>query len=285
MKHAFPRLTATVRYDAFDLTALMTSLCLLFVAHAPELKFVALVAVVGVLFCQPICRTAWFWLGIAASWWPHLIFNWEVHEDHSYLINYWCLAMGLSLAGRESYATLQTNARLLIGLTFAFGCFWKISSPDFMDGSLNLYNLLFDPRFHGGLASTWGLVPDHVTNVQTLTDVRTGLAPVNLGHVTFEPGLSWLASGLTWWTVLIELALALFFLWPRVPVSKRWKDPALLLFTATTYVFVPVLGFGCLFCAMGAAQCEPRQRRLRLVYGLLALLIIIRGNYLSLYAA
>lgn len=279
MKHAFPLLTKSRHYDTLDLVALLTMLCLLFVSH--DMRVFAGLALFAVLVSSTLRRSPWFWLLIAVAWWPQLIFRWERHEDHSYLINYWCLALGLSLLGSQSYATLKQNARLLIGLTFAFGCFWKITSPDFADSSLNLYNMLFDTRFNTVFASPFGLVPDQSANEQVLAAVRAGVADVNWGQITYQPGLNWMAQAMTWWTIAIEAALALFFLVPRMSVSRRLKDASLMLFTATTYFFVPVLGFGCLFCAMGAAQCEPRQRMTRGAYLMLALVILYRGNMLS----
>jgi hypothetical protein len=278
MKHAFPRLGTTLDVDSFDLVALLTAFCLLFVSA--DMRVFAGVTLFAVTFFPTMRRSPWFWLFLAVSWWPQLVLRWERHEDHCYLINYWCIAMGLSLMGRESYATLKQNARLLIGLTFAFGCFWKITSPDFVDGSVTLYNLLFDPRFSSGITSMLGLVADQAGNDQTAAalyqQLDTGTAYST--EIACSPLLGWLSTSMTGWTIAIEAVVAACFLLPQFSISKKIKDIALMAFTATTYFFVPVVGFGCLFCAMGAAQCEPRQRQMRATYFLLAIFVIIRAN-------
>ncbi len=281
MKHAFPRLGRSSELDTLDVVALLTAFCLLFVSQ--DMRVFAGLTLFAVVFFESFRRSPWMWLFLAASWWPELIFRWEHHEDHCYVINYWCLAIGLSLAGRESYLNLKINARLLIGLTFAFGCFWKITSPDFVDGSLTLYKLLFDPRFSAGITSPLGLVPDQAANDQAAAALysQAGTGLVHATVVSFQPALHWLAQGMTWWTIAIEAVIAIFFLMPGTLLARKLKDASLMVFALTTYFFVPVVGFGCLFCAMGAAQCEPWQRRTRAAYLLLAIVVIVRANMIS----
>jgi hypothetical protein len=87
------------------------------------------------------------------------------------------------------------------------------------------------------------------------------------------PRLRSLALAATWATLALEAAVAIAFL---APLGRRvWLRHWLLLcFCATTYAIAPVVGFGWLLLAMGAAQCAPHARRTRLAYlGVFALLI------------
>ena len=71
---------------------------------------------------------------------------------------------------------------------------------------------------------------------------------------------------MTWWTVFLEGAVAVAFLWPLERGVSRGRDALLLLFCVTTYAVAPVEGFGWLLIAMGVAQCAPERRRTRLLY-------------------
>ena len=57
--------------------------------------------------------------------------------------------------------------------------------------------------------------------------------------------------------------------------SSVARHAALLVFCATTYALAPVAGFGWLIATMGLAQCRPNQRRLRVAYITVFLLILL----------
>ena len=62
----------------------------------------------------------------------------------------------------------------------------------------------------------------------------------------------------------------------RISGRRGWLRHALLLaFCAVTYAIAPVVSFGWLLLAMGIAQCDPDERRMRLAYlGVFALLLL-----------
>jgi hypothetical protein len=45
--------------------------------------------------------------------------DWPMADNHAYLLCYWCLALAIAMWLRD-LDSLARNARLLIGLTFAF---------------------------------------------------------------------------------------------------------------------------------------------------------------------
>lgn len=63
-----------------------------------------------------------------------------------------------------------------------------------------------------------------------------------------------------------------------MPLTRRWswlRDATLLLFVALTYLLVPVVTFGVLLAAMGAAQSELPDRWAAALYLGVALLIAV----------
>ena len=80
---------------------------------------------------------------------------------------------------------------------------------------------------------------------------------------------------MTWWTVLLEGAVAVAFLWLLERGVSRWRDALLLLFCVTTYAIAPVEGFGWLLISMGVAQGESKQRKMRWAYLTAFALILI----------
>ena len=86
-----------------------------------------------------------------------------------------------------------------------------------------------------------------------------------------------LALAATVWNLFINAALALAFLWPTDRGPSRLRHGLLLIYCAITYAVATVDGFGWLLLAMGAAQCTPAQRRTRMAYvGVFVLIILYR---------
>src|SRR5262245_14685477 len=82
---------------------------------------------------------------------------------------------------------------------------------------------------------------------------------------------------MTWWTVILEGAIAVVFLWPVKQRLSTLRDALLLTFCATIYAVVPVEGFGWLLIALGVAQCDPSRRRTRFLYlAVFALILFYR---------
>jgi hypothetical protein len=78
---------------------------------------------------------------------------------------------------------------------------------------------------------------------------------------------------MTWWTVAVEGAVALTFLWPVGRGLSKVRDATLLTFCVTTYAVATVAGFGWLLLALGIAQCQPERRTTQLCY--LAVFVLI----------
>lgn len=99
-----------------------------------------------------------------------------------------------------------------------------------------------------------------VTSPQVGREEETAAARGELADEDVVPAVA------TWWTALVETAVAVFFLLPRRLAAARWRDPLLLFFCWMTYPFATIAGFGWLLTILGIAQLEPERRRVRLLY-------------------
>jgi hypothetical protein len=229
------------------------------------------ISVLGLAWPQAL-RTTQYWFCMATLLGATVYFNWDSADNHQYLFVYWCLALcaAFSLPAAQQQEALAISSRRLLALCMLLATLWKVATPQYMDGTFFEYTLLADPRFAdlsraaGGMAS------------MTLADNRELLALVTEGHarglevneVTLGrvPRAEHLALALTWWTVLIEGALAVLFFLPHRPAIARFRNAALIFFAATTYSVAHVRGFGWMLMLLGLAQCTADEKRWRWAY-------------------
>lgn len=202
--------------------------------------------------------------------------EWQLADNHAYLLCYWCLAVTLALVSRDPRACLALNGRLLIGGAFAFATLWKLLSPDYLDGRFFRVTLLTDPRFSGFTQLAGGLAPEQFEALSAFVRQHIDGPSLDLLQPPVEPErFRWLAWMLTWWTVGIEGITAAAFLWPVDRGMSRLRHSLLIAFCATTYAVATVAGFGWLLVAMGVAQCDVRHRLLLACYLLAFGLILL----------
>ena len=80
---------------------------------------------------------------------------------------------------------------------------------------------------------------------------------------------------MTWWTILIEGALALFCLWPGNGLVAIIRSLVTLVFAASTYLLAPVMGFGWMVIIMGFAQAPEKYQKLRASFIVVLLVIYV----------
>lgn len=194
--------------------------------------------------------------------------NWPMADNHAYLLCYWCLAVVLALLSDDPRACLAFHGRLLIGLAFALATLWKVAfSPDYLDGRFFRVTMLIDSRFTSFVQLAGGLTPDQLESFRGFLTQHVDGQLLEPLEVPLEPArFIWLAQFMTRWTVLLEGAVAIAFLWPGNRGLAKLRDALLLVFCATTYAVAPVEGFGWLLVAMGIAQCGPARRKTQLLY-------------------
>jgi hypothetical protein len=230
------------------------------------------VACVVALPNPSVVMSPWFWAVAFLGLGVRQLSDWHTLDDHIVASTYWCGAVALGLAGHDRHSTLASSARFLIGSLFAFATVWKLGSGEFIDGRFFRYTLLFDDRFRtiahlvGGTSDVIDESNHHAT--QTLVDASTTGGAVVLREGSRNVGVAW---AMTIWGVVIETAVAVTFL---VPLRRHWgwlRHAALVAFATTTYLVIPVGGFGVLLLVLGSAMAETPRARAAYVIGAAAL--------------
>lgn len=247
----------------FELGATMTLLLLLFFGSDFWYLQIPLVILcsLGLLY-RSMVRESNFWFLITVFLVASNFQNWYTIDNHKYLITYWCLAWYLAASAARPLEVLRVNARLLIGLAFLFASLWKILSPDFLNYEFFYHTLLLEPRF-ATLAKVLGGATDQVLarsarmadDLQSYDGALTSVAMVESARLLL------VAKFLTWWTVVIEWAIALAFCWPAGKWSSRLGDALLLLFLLSTYASATVIGFGWVLSIMGLVSTSNGKAR------------------------
>jgi hypothetical protein len=256
--------------DRLEVLPLLSVVLLLL--HAPNVWYpLTLLCIVGLVFRRSL-RSTTFWYMAAAMVGATVYLNWESADNHKYMICYWCLTLCcvFSLPAAQQRHALSLSSRWLIGLCMAWAVFWKALNPEYMDGSFFQYTLLADERFADFARSLTGLTRQTLADNRYLLELLTeghlrGLATTSV-ELAENRAIGVLAQVLTWWTILIEAALAVAFLWPKGRLVAATRNLLLLLFGVTTYAVAPVVGFGWMLMLLGLAQCESRDRWLKLAY-------------------
>jgi hypothetical protein len=240
----------------------------------PQIRIPAqALAALGLLWPRALFSPG-LWALLAALAAARVALDWPLADNHAYLGGLWCLAIALALLGTRPGEQLALSARALVALVFGFAVLWKgVLSPDYLDGTFFRVTLLLDPRFEPAARWLGGLDPERLAGNREalLSALRSGgsAAPALVEPARF----AWAVAGSTWWTLLVEVALALAFSLPRVP--GRLRHGLLVLFCATTFAIAPVAGFGWLLVAMGLAQTAPGVAGWRIAYLAAALLILL----------
>ncbi len=261
---------ATFRLGQQTDVILLLSLILL-ILRAPKDWYiqipVIILGIVGIIH-QPVRRDPFLWFLLFLFNIAGCYFNWFSTDNHKYLMAYWCLAISCALATAHPAKTIASNARYLIGLCFLFAVLWKCISVDYIDGRFFHHTLLFDGRFRN--VATWvgSMDDDHFRQNRKAMRQLFNDDSDKAQEVTFQDtqSLRSFATFMTWWTVTIELAVAVSFLIPSGMVLFKYRDWILLAFIASTYSVATVIGFGWLLTIMGIAQADRRFRWLPLAY-------------------
>jgi hypothetical protein len=262
------------RLDALDLALRLTLLDLLLrpIGQREMRPLVLGLAAAGLLL-PGWQRSRALWAALAGLTALRVALDWPLGDNHAWLLAYWCLAAALGLAARAPRTILAGNARLLLGLAFAFATLWKVAlSPDFRDGTFFRVTLVADRRMEPATRLATGLSPEALAALRARVERQPEAAPGDAELAPVPTRLARVADLATGWTLAIEAATALAFLWPGRRAAPL-RDPLLLVFCATTYAVAPVQGFAWLLLAMGVAQSPPRPA-LRLGYvGVFALVL------------
>ena len=228
------------------------------------------------LLLPGLLRHPGLWMALTILTGVRVVLDWSLADNHGYLLCYWCVAVSMALCSRAPSACLFVNGRLLIGLAFFFATLWKVGlSPDYLDGRFFRVTMLTDPRFAGFVQLVGGLSLEQLDELRAFVTQHVDGQFLALPLIPTEPPrFLQLARFTTLWTVAIEGAVALSFLWPVGRGVSKGRDALLLIFCVTTYTIAPVAGFGWLLLALGVAQCQPERHTVQLFYLVVFVLIL-----------
>lgn len=255
-------MTAIREMDTVSLICRASLVLLLIDAREDPRTIVAAAVVVLISFHQPrIYKSPALWLGIGVPVLAAQLWRWEGLDDHVVLTSYFFCALGFALLSDEPERALGTSARLLIGFTFACATVWKITSSEYVSGRMFYDLLLTDERFQAVAHFAGGIrnadLRGNVALVTALSDSgSTDLAPRLVGSSTAHA----LAIAMTWWTLAIELALAVSWLaWGRLG-RPSVRLALLIVFCMVTYLTVPVTAFAAILLTMALATTAAGDR-------------------------
>lgn len=194
--------------------------------------------------------------------------DWAWIDNHKYLITYWCMVCTLAVAAEDTDGVLAWNGRLLIGLSFTWAALWKLMAGEYFDGSFLEFTFLTDSRVETVARWLGQMSPSTLPTNRLLKEALVRFPGDQISAtLTSTPALQRLALGSSYWTLLIEVAVAATFLLPnRLPAAAKLRDALLMLFIGTTYILLPVIGFALTLTIMGLAQCPRDRPRTRLAY-------------------
>lgn len=256
--------------------AMLTLIAYVLVPPPGTLFAARVVAVVGLLLVPVVARDPRFWavmLVIAAT--GTLRGPWLDLDNHHFLQLYWLAGMCLGSRARDPQEAIRQIARLLIGLAFLFATISKVISPDFIDGTFLTLLVSVEPHVdQAAVAAGWQEPELGATNRARLA---TAYAEQPGGAATLQvaPTTIRVAPVLSLGTVVLEGSVALVFLLPVTARRRGLSDVVLLLFTAVTYVLLPVITFGLLLAAMGVAQSELPDKLAAASYLAIALFVVL----------
>ncbi|WP_416669483.1 hypothetical protein [Egbenema bharatensis] len=245
-----------------------TALFLLLYGSSTVFLDIPLRVLCGLMLLSPTLLTSQLmWVLICGIvWWVNAA-DWLWIDNHKILISYWCLVCALAVSAKDTDGVLAWNGRVLIGLTFLFATFWKMWAGEYWDGAFLHYTFLSDDRVEAVATAIGGLSPNTLPQNRLLESLLKQF-PQAIGRVTLStsPRLQAFTLAASYWTLFIEGSVAIAFLVNPLQVFSRFRDWFLIVFIATTYFLLPVLGFAYILIIMGFTQCHPKHTTIRVAY-------------------
>ncbi len=246
----------------------LTLILLMLYGSSNVILDVPLQVICGLMLLSPSLIThRGLWIAICTFvWWINAA-NWLWIDNHQFLISYWCLVCALAVGSKNTDAVLAWNGRILVGLVFLFATVWKFLSGEYLDGSFLHFTFLIDHRVSSFATFVGKLDPQVLPQNQLLEDFFKD-NPQNSFNIPLEtsPLLEGFALIASYWTLVIEGAVAVVFLFAAKFRLQNLQNWILIIFIATTYFLLPVLGFAYVLIIMGLAQCSPNSFRVRMTY-------------------
>lgn len=187
--------------------------------------------------------------------------DWYSIDNHIYLMIYWSFALTLTFYSSSPKTVLNNTASLLIGFCFLFATFWKMITPEYMNGTFFQYLLIGgDARFDSFALFLTNIDVDMINqNKNTFSYIKGMEYRGELETLHIPQSTVLLSTLLTWWTLLLEGLIAISFLVNKTSAIAKFKHYLLFIFILTTYPVAPVITFGLLLVCMGVASTKSNN--------------------------
>ena len=239
-----------------------------------EIRVPVLITSILGLVIPGLLKNPAIWFLLTGFTLSRVIFDWPLSDNHAYLLFLWCFAIFIS-ALKKDKILLTKNARLMIGLVFLFAFIWKaFLSPDFLDKRFFSVNMIEDPRFSEFTQVTCNISKDDLDYFRDYVKQHVDGNLVFAEVINFNlKCINKIAGFLTYYTIVLELLIALFFLIPKKISISKYRDYFLILFCISVYSVATVEGFGWLLIAMGISQSD--NKKLPILLYILSFFIIL----------
>ena len=239
-----------------------------------EIRVPVLITSILGLVIPGLLKSPAIWFLLTGFTLSRVIFDWPLSDNHAYLLFLWCFAIFIS-ALKKDKILLTKNARLMIGLVFVFAFIWKaFLSPDFLDKRFFSVNMIEDPRFSEFTQVTCNISKDDLNYFRDYVKQHVDGNLVFAEVINFNLGcINKIAGFLTYYTIVLELLIALFFLIPKKISISKYRDYFLILFCISVYSVATVEGFVWLLIAMGISQSD--NKKLPILLYILSFFIIL----------
>lgn len=214
----------------------------------------------------PLTTSGFMWIIISAIQVFYNVFYWVIFPNPHYLITYWSITCTVVVFSEDPESVMKWNAKILIGLCFLFAAAWKLIGGDYLDGTLQHFVFLIDRRLEN-FSYLFGLGKDALAQNRALLGFLREAPGEGVG-VTLKttPGMHLFSVITSYWTILIESSIAVFFLLSRPKWSEKLRNLLLIVFVISTYFFFPVPSFAFIIALLGFAQCSNGMKKTRVTY-------------------
>jgi hypothetical protein len=222
-------------------------------------------------FKRKVFQESQFWLFLTFTWGLNLSLSWRRAENHDFLFFYILVSIYLSVKKLNSKYFLQRSSRVLLAILFFVAFAQKLSSSEFHSGSFLITTYTFDSRVVNIFPRIFGLsYPDYNTNQDAIEAMKEISGELSFS-VNQPDSFSLFGLITTYWTLFIELVIALSFI---TSVFRGFRDYILQLFIFTSYLIIPISGFGLLLCLLGLMQAPTSKHKLGYLYGVVFVILV-----------
>ena len=236
--------------DAFLVLSLRLILLSVCITQYPKSTYLSFLFIPGILFTG-VLLNKYYWLVISSifSIFCALYGLKYALDNHVHLFAILLITGTITVYlyhdSKDWKSFFGTNTRITLGLIFLFATAGKLLTPEFRDGSFFEYLLFTFPDFKGISSILSGNEKTILAETNKLPNLllSTKSPATDIYILNSVPGIEMGARFLTYWTILIEGAIALLYLLPSRYRITNYRDIVLILFIITTYPFATVMGF------------------------------------------